>query len=480
MPAIPAGAVRYDAQLVLDEETGQQLVELRGQLANVYARGTTTKLTLLDVDGFALANPITITPLGTTPTFYTVETATQADLVSGTTRVPIWSPQGLEAAAAASAAAAVAAAEAAGLAEAAIEDLLDGAGGTPGGGGTGTSDHGELAGLGDDDHPQYLTSGRAMLLFPTPATVDGKIASAIATSSLADRDRAQHYGTAPLASVFGLPQRLAELDAKVAAAATGGALILSTTDPIPPGTPAGTLIIRTTGTVPEDPDPEPVGVRPAIVDATITSARASSTNTLVIAKPAGVVDGDLLVAVLHNQNGGNPFAMPGGFVQAHTLTNGANIRSTQIAIYPVQAAGTVPASFTFSASGVGRAVGVMFRVTGVKLADALAGANASWTEAPPTQVTAAETATDAPLGLALHVAVSQMTAANGAGIPTTVTPAGATKVIELPSSDDLGITRSVLSVWRRDANGPTPVPATTWVWGGDGAKGALTLVLRGN
>lgn len=478
MPAIPAGAVRYDAQLVLDEETGQQLVELRGQLANVYARGTTTKLTLLDVDGFALANPITITPLGTTPTFYTVETATQADLVSGTTRLPIWSPQGLEEAAATSAAAAQVSAEAASLAEARVEQLIDEGGA---GGGGGTSDHGQLAGLEDDDHPQYLTSGRAMLLFPTPSTVDGKIAQAIATSSQADRDRANHFGTQSIASVFGLGQRLADLDTKVAAAASGGALVLSTTDPVPPGTPAGTLIIRTTGTVPEDPDPDPVGVRPAVVEASLTSARSTSTNTLVIAKPAGVVDGDLLVAVLHNQNGGNPFAMPGGFVQAHTLTNTANIRSTQIAVYPVQAAGTVPASFTFTCSGVGRAVGVMFRVTGVKLADPLAGANTTSTDlAPVTQVVASQVATDAPLGLALHVAVAQMTAANGPGIPTTITPEGATKIIELPSSDDLGITRSVLSVSRRDANGPTPVPETTWTWGGEGAKGALTLVLRGN
>lgn len=59
------------------------------------------------------------------------------------------------------------------------------------------TDHGELDGLGDDDHPQYLTSARGDARYYTEAEIDALIASltaSIAASTGVDEGYAYFLG----------------------------------------------------------------------------------------------------------------------------------------------------------------------------------------------------------------------------------------------------------------------------------------------
>lgn len=123
-------AVHYPAMLVTDPHTGMPLTAVRGEQGTVVERGTDTPVPLTeDAEGnIALPNPLTVSPEGFTPPFYVQVGLTRVDFVSGTWRTPLWSPQGLEAAAATAAQAAQDAADAAALAAQAAQaaaDLVD-------------------------------------------------------------------------------------------------------------------------------------------------------------------------------------------------------------------------------------------------------------------------------------------------------------------------------------------------------------------
>ena len=59
-------------------------------------------------------------------------------------------------------------------------------GGGGGGGGGGVSDHGELDGLADDDHPHYLTEGRAAVIHYTKDEVDDAFGDYYTTTEVDD------------------------------------------------------------------------------------------------------------------------------------------------------------------------------------------------------------------------------------------------------------------------------------------------------
>lgn len=56
------------------------------------------------------------------------------------------------------------------------------AGGEPGGGGEGVTDHGALTGLSDDDHPQYLTNARGDARYYTKSVADTMLSAKADTS----------------------------------------------------------------------------------------------------------------------------------------------------------------------------------------------------------------------------------------------------------------------------------------------------------
>jgi hypothetical protein len=75
---------------------------------------------------------------------------------------------------------------------------------TTGGPGGGVTDHGALSGLGDDDHPQYLTEARSNNLHYTKGQVDTLVNNAASQNSAADRNRANHTGTQAISTISGL------------------------------------------------------------------------------------------------------------------------------------------------------------------------------------------------------------------------------------------------------------------------------------
>lgn len=76
--------------------------------------------------------------------------------------------------------------------------------GTVSGGGGGTSVHGLLSGLDQDDHPQYLNNSRGDARYYTKSQVDTAVNNAAVAQSANDRNRANHTGTQPIASIAGL------------------------------------------------------------------------------------------------------------------------------------------------------------------------------------------------------------------------------------------------------------------------------------
>lgn len=104
------------------------------------------------------------------------------------------------------------------------------------GGGGGVTKHGDLSGLGNDDHAQYHTDARGDARYYTKEATANLITSANAAASSFDRDRANHFGTQAISTVTDLESRLAALEA--AGSGSGITLIPEGTEP-PAGAPAG-------------------------------------------------------------------------------------------------------------------------------------------------------------------------------------------------------------------------------------------------
>src|SRR5690606_18637376 len=93
----------------------------------------------------------------------------------------------------------------------------------PPGSGGGATDHGGLSGLGDDDHPQYLTQGRGDGRYYTKEQAAQLIANAVSAAAPANRDRSNHTGFQSISTITNLESRLAALEA----GGGGGAGILA-------------------------------------------------------------------------------------------------------------------------------------------------------------------------------------------------------------------------------------------------------------
>lgn len=135
-------------------------------------------------------------------------------------------------------------------------------------------------------------------------------------------------------------------------------IVLETGAPLPIPTLPGTVIGR---------------IDPLVTDLEVVAGSAEeatgSTTTLDVAVPADAISGDYLVAVLTSQNTGATWTAPVGWdlLAAHTTDDA---RSLYVFGYPIT--GSVPAGpEEFTVSSGGRTAGVMFRVLGVDLADAL-------------------------------------------------------------------------------------------------------------
>jgi hypothetical protein len=199
-------------------------------------------------------------------------------------------------------------------------------------------------------------------------------------------------------------------------------------------------VVTVTPTAPVDNS-----VRPVFITSSYTMARTQSASSLVLNKPSGVANGDLLVAFLHSQNGGpSNVTLPTGWIMLANYSDSLSQRSSYIAGLAVpNAAALTDTSWTFPfIHGTGRCVGSMARVTGADLSSPVGGIG--------TTPTVVGNAIQSPsfttnkngcltLGMIDYQAVSP-----NQPIPSTTTEG--TIVYEFPSIDDTSVTRSTQGV----------------------------------
>lgn len=213
--------IQYVAKLAVDRDTGLPVSALEGQEVVIVRRGTTTPAAISEDEAGTLLVPGAVRTVSSNlfiPSFWVDTSEGPVSALGGGIEVPLESVEGVAKrldALEPQFGASVAAAEAAqAAAEAATTGVVRTVNNTPpdasgnvtvsGGGAGGTSDHGALAGLGDDDHPQYLNNTRGDARYYTKGQVDTLVNNAASQNSAADRNRANHTGTQAISTISGL------------------------------------------------------------------------------------------------------------------------------------------------------------------------------------------------------------------------------------------------------------------------------------
>lgn len=265
--------------------------------------------------------------------------------------------------------------------------------------------------------------------------------------------------------------------------AASNVLVLGVDQPIPAGTPSGTVIIRMNGAEVVTPDPGAGGGTPAtgiqMVSGSVVTATALNSKDLVISRPANIAAGDMLVAVVHNHASGGSHTMPAGWEVLNYFPSSSAMRYTAIMGYRVTNPASVPATLTFSYSSAGRMVGGIFRVTGAATSGAMtAGASlesvnlAQSAEIPSFSISAKS--------LVIVAGQTQVTNSQTWPLPTALNLSGFSNVIDKGNdeSNRASATNSVLSVFVGVLPAGT-VPQAILTWGATGgARGAIAAAVR--
>lgn len=180
----------------------------------------------------------------------------------------------------------------------------------------------------------------------------------------------------------------------------------------------------------------------------VTSAGSQSALSLTLNKPANVADGDLLVYVGTYRNTGGTVTGPSGWVQAKA-DNAVN--GTTAVLYKTvpSAAAETASTYAFSSSSTGRAVGTLFRVTGVNLSSPLDVTTGSGSVNTGVTSTVIPAITAAANSLVLAVAEFNTTAAT---TPVATPPAAMTTIFSDFSGTDASVARTGLFVAAKTVN----------------------------
>lgn len=278
---------RIDDVQVRDAATGELIQALVGQTVKIVSRDTTTAFPIYDSIGDPISGSnVTVTQTFTVPRIWISDAdAPGGDIsqvyldwynagsgVRGAVDFDIPLRESAKAAALSAANAADSAADSAAAAIAAQQAVEDApialpVGGTTGqslvkasntdrdvqwatvsGSGGGVSDHGLLAGLGDDDHTQYLNNTRGDARYYTKGQVDTMVNNAASQNSAVDRNRANHTGTQAINTIAGLQDALDALGGTAVNSVAGktGTVVLVSADISDTGSVGRTVMGATT------------------------------------------------------------------------------------------------------------------------------------------------------------------------------------------------------------------------------------------
>lgn len=153
----------------------------------------------------------------------------------------------------------------------------------------------------------------------------------------------------------------------------GNVLVLSDVDEVPPGTLAGTVIVRIAG---EIVVPETVSLLTGAGN--VTTFGTSGPSNLVLSIPSAAAVGDVLIAYLGSQSSatGGEWGLPAGWTLQYSAGSG---RRLGFATYPITDASALSAlgsSVTFTipdTTGTSRVCGAIQRATGVDLTTPVIG-----------------------------------------------------------------------------------------------------------
>lgn len=228
--------------------------------------------------------------------------------------------------------------------------------------------------------------------------------------------------------------------------------------------------------------PSVISVRPSIVGTPTTGVMTvTSTKAITINKPAGVADGEWLIAALRSQESGatTDFTLSGWTRIGPTFV--ASSSSGRLlgffAKYIPSAAAETATSYTFTWAGAGgRAVGTIFRVRGAHATNLVDAFRSSYL-APVVGngVQAAAYAVPDSNGLCLILAANEQPSPNQS--ESTFHTASYNLVQSVFSSTDTGISRTTMEVYQKNQDaGNTTLAEVDWV----AAAGANmhSLVLR--
>lgn len=221
-------------------------------------------------------------------------------------------------------------------------------------------------------------------------------------------------------------------------------------------------------------------VAPYVVGTATTSASVVSGGTIVLDKPSGVQDGDVLVAVLRTNGSTSPtdFALSGWTRRGYTfVANDAAGRVTGIFTHPVTSAVSEPSTYTFTKSvSDARRVGVMFIVRGVDLTNPVAGNSTGWDATPSPRIQLNSFTVDTvDAALLLYAWGNEIVSPN----PTEPTIPPGTAIALVPSSSGTGSTRTtVWAGWESNSATSTGHKNLTWAVS-TGGPAATGVVLRG-
>lgn len=200
-----------------------------------------------------------------------------------------------------------------------------------------------------------------------------------------------------------------------------------------------------------------------------TRAFATLQTNITLALPAGVQNGDVLVAVLTHQNNANVWTLPDGTwsrIGNAYVANDADYRGDIIAAHVVTNAGAEPSTFTYSyAGGNGRVTGTLIVFRGVDTAvidDGHPAAKALTTTGNVRTMPSFTVGHDN--SYLLWLANNNLISPNAAGVTLTGTDTQLDFLNSIGDTDNTTVTRTLLAVYGRQlgAAGASPTPSVTW------------------